>query len=323
MSSSGGAAIAGFISGHEEDVLKEWVAGQLTAPTSRAQLVNEDDIERESRDFLDVFAQGLQAGAGADIDAAEWAGVREYLSELSRRRVTRGFSSSETAAFVFSLKSALYGLIAASADGEAGTALGDALETSALLDKLGLFTVQEYQRGREEVIRRQQAELIELSTPVVQLWEGIVAVPLIGTLDSDRTQVVMENLLERIVETNSSIAVIDITGVPTVDTLVAQYLLKAVSATRLMGADCIICGIRPQIAQTIVQLGRRLRGRGDEVHAGRRDGERRSGDLGSRCKARRTEVWRSGFRSSRSASFCSSRFRSTCTTSSRCACRTI
>src|SRR5215813_1206734 len=131
----------------------------------------------------------------------------------------------------------------------------DIWRTTLLLDKLGLFTTEIFQKSREEIIARQQSELLELSTPVVSLWEGVLAVPLIGTLDSERTQVVMENLLERIVQTGAGIAIIDITGVPTVDTLVAQHLLKTVSAARLMGAECIISGIRPQIAQTIVHLG--------------------------------------------------------------------
>jgi rsbT co-antagonist protein RsbR len=124
-----------------------------------------------------------------------------------------------------------------------------------LLDSLGLYTTEAYLKSREEVIRRQQEDMLELSTPVVKLWEGILALPLIGTLDSARTQVVMESLLEAIVQTNSRVAIIDITGVPTVDTVVAQHLLKTVTAARLMGADCIISGVRPQIAQTIVHLG--------------------------------------------------------------------
>jgi rsbT co-antagonist protein RsbR len=135
-------------------------------------------------------------------------------------------------------------------------AFADAIwETTTLLDKLGLYTTEVYQKSREEVIARQQSELLELSTPVVSLWEGILALPLIGTLDSERTQVVMESLLTKIIETRAPIAIIDITGVPTVDTLVAQHLLKTVAAARLMGADCMISGIRPQIAQTIVHLG--------------------------------------------------------------------
>jgi rsbT co-antagonist protein RsbR len=181
--------------------------------------------------------------------------VRDYLSALSRSRARAGFSPSETATFVFSLKQPLFVRLAQEFADDAA-ALPDAMwEVNVLLDRLGLLTTEEHQRAREAVIQQQQRDLIELSTPVVKLWEGVVAVPLIGTLDSERTQVVMESLLERIVETNSTMAIIDITGVPTVDTLVAQHLLKTVAAARLMGADCIISGIRPQIAQTIVHLG--------------------------------------------------------------------
>jgi rsbT co-antagonist protein RsbR len=181
--------------------------------------------------------------------------VRDLLSELSRSRALLGFSPTETATFVFSFKRPLFDELQ-QRFGDDGGSLSDALWLATrLIDALGLFTAEAFLRSREDVIRRQQEELIELSTPVVKLWAGVVAVPLIGTLDSARTQVVMESLLERIVETDSTIAIIDITGVPTVDTLVAQHLLKTVAAARLMGADCIVSGIRPQIAQTIVHLG--------------------------------------------------------------------
>jgi rsbT co-antagonist protein RsbR len=191
-------------------------------------------------------------GAAPDADAASWSPVRAYLNELSRRRVDQGFTPSETATFVFSLKQPLFARV----EGSAWSGGSDAIwGMSELVDRLGLWTFEEHQRGRDEIVRRQQEEMIELSTPVVKLWDGVLAVPLIGTLDSERTQVVMETLLQQIVETNSSMAIIDITGVPTVDTLVAQHLLKTVAAARLMGADCIISGIRPQIAQTIVHLG--------------------------------------------------------------------
>jgi rsbT co-antagonist protein RsbR len=180
--------------------------------------------------------------------------VRELLTDLSRSRAGRGFTPTETATFVFSLKEPLFEALRGET-GDGDTLVATLWSATRLIDGLGLFTADAFLRSREEVIRRQQDELIELSTPVVKLWQGVVAVPLIGTLDSARTQVVMENLLERIVETDSAIAIIDITGVPTVDTLVAQHLLKTVTAARLMGADCIISGIRPQIAQTIVHLG--------------------------------------------------------------------
>ena len=177
------------------------------------------------------------------------------LANLSRSRGSQGFTPSETATFVFSLKKPLFARLRREcADGRRGAGRATWAATE-LLDRLGLYTTEVYQKAREEVIDRQQQEMLELSTPVVKLWDGILALPLIGTLDSARTQVVMEALLQRIVETGSEIAIIDITGVPTVDTLVAQHLLKTVTAARLMGADCIISGIRPQIAQTIVHLG--------------------------------------------------------------------
>jgi rsbT co-antagonist protein RsbR len=176
------------------------------------------------------------------------------LADFSRSRGLRGFTPSETATFVFSFKQPLFSALRRSSEQNPVELVENMWVTNLLLDKLGLYTTEVYQKSREEVIRRQQAEMLELSTPVVQLWEGIVALPLIGTLDSERTNIVMETLLQTIVETHSELAIIDITGVPTVDTLVAQHLLRTVAAARLMGADCIISGIRPQIAQTMVHL---------------------------------------------------------------------
>jgi rsbT co-antagonist protein RsbR len=176
------------------------------------------------------------------------------LERLSRSRGLQGFSPSETATFVFSFKQPLFDALRRSAGTESVEQIEEVWEGNQLLDKLGLFTTDVYQRSREEVIRRQQDEMLELSTPVVEIWEGILALPVIGTLDSERTNVVMETLLQTIVQTRSELAIIDITGVVTVDTLVAQHLLRTVAAARLMGADCIISGIRPQIAQTMVHL---------------------------------------------------------------------
>jgi len=176
------------------------------------------------------------------------------LDDVSASRALQGFSPSETATFIFSLKDSLFDALRATARNP--QALADAVrETGGLLDRLALYSTEVFQTRREQVIIRQQQELLELSTPVVTLWDGVLALPIIGTLDSARTQVVMENLLQRVVDSGASIAIIDITGVPTVDTLTAQHLLKTVAAARLMGADCIISGIRPQIAQTIVHLG--------------------------------------------------------------------
>jgi len=184
--------------------------------------------------------------------------MRELLEEVSAQRVSEGFGPSQTANFVFSLREPLLQLLGRELGNNGAQLTRETFRASRLLDRIGLYTFECYQKTREEVIGRQQQELLELSTPVVELWKGVLALPLIGTLDSARTQIVMENLLERIVASEAEIAIIDITGVPTVDTLVAQHLIKTVSAARLMGADCIISGIRPQIAQTIVHLGLEL-----------------------------------------------------------------
>ena len=238
---------------NEQKILDQWIAQQLSATTRRADLIKENEMREQSREFLKLFIDAMQTES-RDIEAPAWKPVKEMLSGVSRSRAVQGFSPSETALFVFSLKEPLFTLL--KGESTQPQELVDWQSTVSLsLDKLGLFTTEVYQKSRESVIVRQQAELLELSTPVVQLWDNILALPLIGTLDSARTQVVMENLLEKIVETEAMIAIIDITGVPTVDTLVAQHLLKTVAAARLMGADCIISGIRPQIAQTIIHLG--------------------------------------------------------------------
>jgi rsbT co-antagonist protein RsbR len=205
--------------------------------------------------FLDGLRRGVAGGKLSDISGPEWADAREVLEELSRTRATEGYTPTQTAIFVFSLKEPLFTLMRRQFGSDAEALARDIWTATDLLDRLGLFTVECFLRTREEVIGRQQQELLELSTPVVKLWDGILALPLIGTLDSARTQTVMESLLEHIVTSNAEFAIIDITGVPTVDTLVAQHLIKTISAARLMGADCIISGIRPQIAQTIVHLG--------------------------------------------------------------------
>lgn len=234
-----------------EALLAAWVQAQLAAPGVRTDLISESELRVESDRFLSALVSAVSSDPTLVITGPHWDAVRDQLATLSRSRATRGFSPTETATFVFSLKEPLFEALK-DADGDF---VEEVWTATQLIDSLGLFTADAYLRTREEVIRRQQDELIELSTPVVKLWQGVVALPLIGTLDSARTQVVMESLLQRIVETDSAIAIIDITGVPTVDTMVAQHLLKAVTAARLMGADCIISGIRPLIAQTIVHLG--------------------------------------------------------------------
>jgi rsbT co-antagonist protein RsbR len=238
---------------HEGSILERWVQDQLAAIGHRRGLMADAELREQSREFLGLVRQAVQSG-GTDIEAAPWTGVREFLGRVSGSRAVQGFSPSETAIFVLSLKQPLFDHLRRDG-GSAEPLLEEIWRTDKLIDQLGLYTTEVYQRGREQVIRRQQEEMLELSTPVVKLWEGILALPMIGTLDSARTQIVMEALLQRIVETGASVAIIDITGVPTVDTLVAQHLIKTITAARLMGADCIISGIRPQIASTIVHLG--------------------------------------------------------------------
>jgi rsbT co-antagonist protein RsbR len=253
--------LADIVTRSRDSLLPEWVQQQLSSVSARRDLIRDDELQEQSRRFLDLMRSSLQAdGTAADISGPAWADLRDFLGEISRTRARQGFSPSETATFVFSLKQPLFERLRRELVSDAQGLTDEIGRSSMLIDKLGLYTIEIYQKGRDEVIHRQQQEMMELSTPVVELWEGILALPLIGTLDSGRTQVVMENLLGRIVETGASIAILDITGVPTVDTLVAQHLLKTVAAARLMGAECIISGIRPQIAQTIVHLGVDLQG---------------------------------------------------------------
>lgn len=242
-----------ILEAYEADLLAEWTQ-ELAATNTRKGLIKEAELQKECREFLGLLRTAVQQGNLTNIQAAEWQEVREMLTSVSRSRSQQGFTPSETAAFIFSFKQPLFNRLRQELQDpvERGE---ETWQATTLLDRLGLLTIEVYQKAREEVILRQQEELLELSTPVVKLWEGILALPIIGTLDSARTQVVMESLLQKIVETGSEVAIIDITGVPTVDTLTAQHLLKTVTAARLMGAECIISGIRPQIAQTIVYLG--------------------------------------------------------------------
>jgi rsbT co-antagonist protein RsbR len=240
---------------YESDILNEWMKEQAASLGRRPDLIKESQLKEESSIFYGLLRKATQTGTLFDINTANWDEVRDFLGNLSRSRSTQGFSPSETATFVFSIRQPLFNRIRKEFEANSSTMAEEFGNAALMLDQLGLFTTEVYQKAKEEQIRRQQQDMLELSTPVVQLWDGILALPMIGTLDSSRTQVVMETLLQKIVETESQIAIIDITGVPTVDTLVAQHLLKTVTAARLMGAECIISGIRPQIAATIVHLG--------------------------------------------------------------------
>ena len=245
--------LAAILRRHEARLLADWMSE--LAKAGRSGAIDKAELEEQARTFVRLLTEAAQADAGADIGGSVWGPLREMLAGVSASRARQGFTPTETATFVFSFKQPLFAVLREAYKQDAEGLAREMWVGTTLLDKLGLFTAETFQKSREGVIMRQQRDLLELSTPVVALWDGILALPLIGTLDSERTQVVMESLLERIVETGASIAIIDITGVPTVDTLVAQHLLKTVGAARLMGAECIISGIRPQIAQTIVHLG--------------------------------------------------------------------
>ena len=245
--------IAGVIGGHMDKILAEWIR-EMSASTRRIDLIKDSDLRAECSQFLQLMRKATES-EGANFQAPGFDPVRDMLGEISRTRSQKGFKPSETATFVLSLKRPLFNEIQTLHRGDADSMAAEMWSLNELLDAMGLYTTEVFLKSREEIVRRQQEELLELSTPVVKLWDGILALPIIGTLDSARTQVVMESLLQAIVQTNSRVAIIDITGVPTVDTVVAQHLLKTVTAARLMGADCIISGVRPQIAQTIVHLG--------------------------------------------------------------------
>jgi rsbT co-antagonist protein RsbR len=254
-------AIANVLKKRGKQLQAEWLKDLAANAAAGAKTrVGIEELEKQAAQFLQLLGAATDsrpAGTGA---VAQDKPLREFLESLSRARAQQGFSSAETASFIFSFKRVLFQALRAESGTDSEALTNQIWEATELLDTLGLHTVATFQRAREELIMRQQEEMLELSTPVVKLWEGILALPMIGTLDSARTQVVMESLLQKIVETGSEIAIIDITGVPTVDTLVAQHLLKTVTALRLMGAECIISGIRPQIAQTIVHLGVDLQG---------------------------------------------------------------
>jgi rsbT co-antagonist protein RsbR len=247
--------LAEIVKTQEAELVEDWMKAQMAAATLRLDLMPEAELRVQSRAVFAALRDALARGGAADGSGPAWVPLLDLLGEISSSRVRQGFTPSETATFVLSLKQPLFSRLRRELDRDPEALADEMWALTALLDRLGLHTTEVFLKSREELIARQQQEMLELSTPVVELWDSVLALPLIGTLDSLRTQTVTENLLEKIVQTGAAIAIIDITGVPTVDTLVAQHLLKTVAAARLMGADCIISGIRPQIAQTIVHLG--------------------------------------------------------------------
>lgn len=245
--------LAEVINTREAAILEDWIK-QMSAATRRVDLIKDAEVGTQCSQFLRSLRQGTESGT-LDLESPAWKPLRDLLGNISQSRAQQGFTPSETAMFVLSVKKPLFGVLRELLGTDANSLASELWTTTELIDSLALHTTEVYLKTRTDIIRRQQEDMLELSTPVVKLWNGILALPIIGTLDSARTQVVMESLLDGIVKTNSKVAIIDITGVPTVDTMVAQHLLKTVTAARLMGADCIISGVRPQIAQTIVHLG--------------------------------------------------------------------
>ena len=239
----------------KKQILEDWMNLQLTDAGLREDLMSNEELREQSNELLDVFLKTLTDKNLTDISSSDFEPVHEILSGISITRARQGFSPRETGIYVFSLKDALIKSMREELNGDPNAVIDGLVKMNRLMDSLGVVTFETFIKGREEVIIRQTDEITEISTPVIQVWDGILALPIIGTLDSARTQVVMENLLQEIVESSSTIAILDISGVPAVDSLVAQHLIKTVAATRLMGAECIISGIRPEIAQTVVHLG--------------------------------------------------------------------
>ena len=237
---------------NESTILAGWLK-EMSGSTRRSDLLDAADLRRQSTELLRLLTEAAQTTG--DVQSEPFAAIRQFLKEVAKSRMEQGFTPAETAMFVLSLKQPVFNALNQSLQANPAELIAELLAAGDLLDKLAMLTVDTAIGYREQTIKRQQEEMMELSTPVVKLWDGVLALPLIGTLDSARTQVVMESLLSAIVETNSHVAIIDITGVPTVDTLVAQHLIKTITAARLMGADCYLSGIRPAIAQTIVHLG--------------------------------------------------------------------
>jgi rsbT co-antagonist protein RsbR len=255
MSQTDTTVLPGILARRESEILEMWITQQATSKSLQKSGLTKSALREQSAGFLHSLVDAARGGVDDDIKGDRWTAARDILSDMSKDLSKRGLMPSDVATFVFSLKQPLFHFLRMDSEKNPELLGAEIWAASQILDRLGLYTTEVALKNREDLITRQQAEMLELSTPVVKLWEGILALPLIGTLDSERTQIVMENLLQEIVRTGAGLAIIDITGVPTVDTLVAQHLLKTVAAARLMGAECIISGIRPQIAATIVHLG--------------------------------------------------------------------
>ncbi len=247
--------ISKFLQKKKKNILEQWMNNQLADESLREDLISNDDLRNQSIELLDSFCRLVNDKNLIDTQSSEFDPIVEILSGISISRARQGFSPRETGLYIFSFKDAILQVLQEEIKNDPAQLLAITLNINKLIDSFGVTTFETFIKGREEVILRQTDEIAEISTPVIRVWDGILALPIIGTLDSARTQVVMENLLQQIVDTGSTIAILDISGVPAVDSLVAQHIIKTVAATRLMGAECIISGIRPEIAQTVVHLG--------------------------------------------------------------------
>ena len=247
--------ITALLANRRDEILNLWIKERLEADEFRDELISKKDLRQQSQQVLDMLSQAIQSSGGEDFDHPAFDGLRSYLNEISYQRAVKGYTPLENATYILSLRYVVAPLLSEELEGNAEALMREMGYFTRLLDKMGLVMVENFIRSREEIIRQQRADMLELSTPVIKVWDKILTLPIIGTLDSRRAQMMMEALLQKIVETGSTIAILDITGVRTMDTLVANHLIKTVTAARLMGARCILTGVSPAIAQTMVQLG--------------------------------------------------------------------
>ena len=251
----GGQRITALLADRRDEILNLWIKERLEADEFRDELISKKELRQQSRQVIDMLVQAIQDSGGGDFEHPAFDDLRAYLNEISRQRAVKGYTPMENATYVLSLRNVVGPLLAEELEGNAEALVREMNYFTRLLDKMGLVMVENFIRSREEIIRQQRADMLELSTPVIKVWDKILTLPIIGTLDSRRAQMMTEALLQKVVETGSTIAILDITGVRTMDTLVANHLIKTVTAARLMGARCILTGVSPAIAQTMVQLG--------------------------------------------------------------------
>lgn len=247
--------IIGVLRHHNEELLKLWIGDRLKSGAFRDELISENELRQQSRQLLALLTTAIEVSYDKDFSHQAFDDLRQMLNEISRERAVKGYTPLENATYILSLRDAILPLLGEELKNDTATLLREVRYLTGLLDQMSLVMIENYIRSREQVITQQRADMMELSTPVIKVWDKILTLPIIGTLDSRRAQLMMEALLHKIVETSSTIAILDITGVRTMDTLVANHLIKTVTAARLMGARCILTGVSPAIAQTMVQLG--------------------------------------------------------------------